>query len=70
MVLGQKGVTITQAISFISVCTHVPVIVVSFFVGEHLGWPVEILDNIKLLVKDYSYENLEGVPESYPGDKI
>lgn len=66
----QKNSNRLQNISMISVCTHTPIIACLFFVGEALDWPQDILDNIKLIVKVYSYKDIQGVPESYPGEKI
>lgn len=66
----QTDPDILQSISLISVCLHVPCIAVSFFVGEALGWPEEIVDSIERLTKSYSYKNIEGIPEGYPGKKL
>ena len=69
LVLKQNNRNILQAISLVSVCTHVPVVVVLFFVGEELNWPEDILKNIELIKKFYSYKNIGGIPESFPGSK-
>ena len=68
--LKQKDKEILWSISMISVCTHVPVIACTFYIGELLGWPEEILDSIKRLTKNYSYRNIEGIPESYPKERM
>ena len=68
-VLKQNNPNVLQAISLVSVCTHVPVIAVLFFVGEELGWPEDILGNIKMIKKVYSYGEIEGIPENFPGER-
>lgn len=67
---AQKSENRLQAISLISVCNHIPIIVCLFFLGEALDWPEDVVDNIKMLVRVYNYRDIEGVPESYPGEKI
>lgn len=69
LVLKQKGTDILQSISFISVCTHVPVIAVLFFVGERLNWPEDILKTIEVIKKAYNYGEIEGIPPGFPGRK-
>ena len=70
MFFRQEGGNRLQTISLISVCNHIPIIACLFFVGEALNWPEDILDNIKMLYKVYSYRDIQGIPESFPGERI
>jgi hypothetical protein len=67
--LKQNGVDIVYNYTIVSAAIHVPTIVCAFFVGEVLNWPKELVDNIAVLTKTYSY-NLIGVPEGFPGEKV
>ena len=69
MYLRQKGGNIIENYTLIAIVIHVPVIVLAFWVGEHLGWPEEVVDNIEVLIKCYDYRNIVGIPESYPRRK-
>lgn len=66
----QRWGSNVEKISMISVCCHIPVIACLFFVGEALDWPEDILKNIDSIIKDYNYKNIEGIPDSYPGERI
>jgi hypothetical protein len=68
--LRQESRGVVECISLIAVSTHVPAIACAFYIGEVAGWPPEVMSNIQTLIKTYSYKNLKGVPESYPGEKI
>lgn len=67
--LIQNGTDIVRKYTMVGVCCEIPAIVCAFFVGEMLGWPPELLKNIEHLKSDYSYKNIVGIPEGYPGDK-
>ncbi len=66
--LTQKGTDIVYNYTLIAASIHVPTIVCAFYVGEILGWPKELVDNIEVLRRTYGY-NLRGIPESFPGRK-
>lgn len=68
--LVQNGKDVVRNYTMVSVCCHIPTIVCAFFVGEMLGWPLELLKNIEHLKSDYSYKEILGIPNSYPGDKV
>lgn len=68
--LRQVGMEVVYCISLISASSHVPAIACAFFIGEVAGWPQEVLDNIETLIKCYSYTNIKGVPDSFPGRRV
>lgn len=70
MFLVQGGTDIVRNYTMVGVCCHVPVIVCAFFVGEMLNWPPQLLINIDQLINDYSYKDIVGIPDSYPGVKV
>jgi hypothetical protein len=65
----QRDTSIERCITIVSVATHVPLIAVAFFVGEAMGWPQEILDMIERLTKEYGYDEVIGIPESFPKER-
>lgn len=50
--------------------TMVPCIVTAFYIGEVSGWTEKLLAHINMLIKFYGYTKIEGMPESYPGEKV
>jgi len=69
--LRQENMKPVYCISLISATSHVPAIVCAFWIGEVADWPEEVLKNIESLIRDYNYtyENIKGIPDSYPGRK-
>lgn len=67
--LRQDGRNVVECVSMIACSTHIPAIVCAFWIGEVSGWPQQILDNIETLYETYSYVEILGIPESYPGRK-
>jgi len=65
--LRQDNKDPVWCVSLISASSHVPAIVCAFWIGEVSGWPESILKNIENLYLGYSYKNIEGIPDSYPG---
>lgn len=54
------------AVSLLSISTHVPCIVVAFYIGEINGWTKEILDIIERLIIFYKYTEILGIPDEFP----
>jgi hypothetical protein len=68
--VAQNDRDMERAISVVSASTHVPVIVVAFYVGEFLGWPQEVLEIIGRLKKSCRCTEVLGIPESFPKENL
>jgi hypothetical protein len=65
--VAQNDRDVERAISVVSASTHVPVIVVAFFVGELLGWSDEVVEIIGRLKKSCNCTEVLGIPTDFPG---
>lgn len=55
----QKPKKVEPWVSMYAACNGVPVVVVTWYVGEVIGFTDEINGIIEHLIKDYSYEGIE-----------
>lgn len=55
-----------DAVSTIATAYRVPCIVCAYWIGEHIGWPEYIVNNIKVLIKFYDYQEILNKPENSP----
>lgn len=46
--------------------THIPCIVLAYWVGEVTGWPKVVVDNIESLKKFYGYIEIKNAPPGAP----
>ena len=64
--LEKGGNDPKKAVSIMSSSTHIPAIVVAFYIGEVDGWSKEIMSTIKSLNNFYDYTEILNIPESCP----
>jgi len=57
-------------ISIISASSHVPCIVVAFWIGELSYWHTDVIENIEVLIKAYGYKKILNKPKGSPFEEI
>jgi len=63
---GKGGRDARKSISMGASMTHVPCIVVAYWIGDHAGWPPEVIKTIKGLIEFYGYTEIQGKPVGSP----
>jgi hypothetical protein len=63
---GQYEGRVRRGISELSVLTPCPCIVTAYWIGEALGWPIEVRQAIETYKEAYGYTEIEGKPEGTP----
>lgn len=64
--LNKGDGDINRSISNLAIMTSCPCIVVTYWIGEVAGWPLEIKEAIDCLMKFYHYEKILNIPDSCP----
>lgn len=63
---GASGGDVQKTVSMGAQITGVPCIVIAFWLGERIGWTVEILETISRLINFYGYTEILGKPTGAP----